>query len=73
MRSEFKTIGHSLKNLAPLKDPFVPVVFQDGYKLVVADTKSIEYKHTQSAQWRLIKTDTTERLLASLEVEQQGY
>jgi len=31
---------------------------------------SIEYKHTQSAQYRLIKTDTTERLIASLEVEQ---
>jgi len=39
----------------------------------VTDTKSIEYKHTESAQCRLIKTDTTERLIASLEVEQPGY
>jgi len=30
-------------------------------------------KHTQSAQCRLVKTDTTERSAASLEVEQQGY
>jgi len=36
----------------------------------VTDTKSIEYKHTQSAQCRLIKTNTTERLIANLEVEQ---
>jgi len=62
-----------LKNLAPLKEPFVPLLSQAGYKLVVADTKSTEYKHTKSAQCRLIKTDTTERLLANLEVEQQGY
>jgi len=30
----------------------------------------IEYKHTQSAQCRLVKTDKTEQLIASLEVEQ---
>jgi len=34
---------------------------------------SIEYKHTQSAQCRLVKTDTTEQLIASLEVEKQDY
>jgi len=39
----------------------------------VTDTKSIEYKHTQSAQYRFIKTDKTERLIESFEVEQQGY
>jgi len=33
----------------------------------------IEYKHTQSAQCRLAKTDTTEQFLEILEVEQQGY
>jgi len=33
----------------------------------------MEYIHKQSAQCRLIKTDTTEPLIASLEVEQQGY
>jgi len=38
----------------------------------VTDTESIEYKHTESAQCRLIKTGTTERLIASLEVEQPG-
>jgi len=31
----------------------------------VTQTKSIEYKHTQSAQCRLIKTDTIERLIIS--------
>jgi len=35
--------------------------------------ESIEYKHAQSAQRRLIKTETMERLIARLEVEQQGY
>jgi len=39
----------------------------------VTDTKSIEYKHTQSTPFRLIKTDTTERLTGRLEVEQQGH
>jgi len=33
----------------------------------------IEYKHTQSAQCRLVKIDTTKQFIASLEVEQQGY
>jgi len=33
------------------------------------DTNSIEYKHTQSAQCRLIKTGTTERLIGRFEVE----
>jgi len=33
----------------------------------------IEYKHTQSAQCTLVETDTTEQLIASLRVEQQGY
>ena len=33
----------------------------------------IEYKHTQSAQCGVVKTGTTEQLIASLEVEQQGY
>jgi len=33
----------------------------------------IECKHTQSAQSRLVKTETTEQFLESLEVEQQGY
>ena len=36
----------------------------------MTDTKSIEYKHTQSAQCRWIKTNTTERLIANLEVKQ---
>ena len=35
----------------------------------MTDTKSIECKHTQSAQCKLIKTNTTERLIAILEVE----
>jgi len=35
--------------------------------------KCVEYKYTQSAQCRLVKTDTTEQFIASLEVEQQGY
>jgi len=35
--------------------------------------KCVEYKHTQSAQCSLVKTDTTEQFTASLEVEQQGY
>jgi len=32
--------------------------------------RCIEYKHTQSAQCRLVKTDTTEQFIASLKVEQ---
>ena len=43
------------------------------FKGFVTDTKSIEYKHTLSGQCSLIKTDKTERLIASFEVEQQGY
>jgi len=39
----------------------------------VTDTKSIEYKHTLSAQCRLIKIDKTEQLIASFEVQQLGY
>jgi len=39
----------------------------------VTDRKFIEYRRTQSAQCNLIKTDTTERLIASLEAEPQGY
>jgi len=39
----------------------------------VTDTKSIEYKHRQPAQCRSMKTDTTERSTASLEVEQPGF
>jgi len=39
----------------------------------VTDTKSLEYKHTQSAQCGLIKTDITGQLIASLKVEQKGY
>jgi len=39
----------------------------------VTKTKSTEYKHTQYAQYRLIKRDTTERLLASLDVEQDTF
>jgi len=35
--------------------------------------KYVECKRTQSAQCRLVKTDTTEQFIASLEVEQQGY
>jgi len=38
----------------------------------VTDTKSIEYKHTQCAQCRKIKTNTTERLTANLEVERRN-
>jgi len=37
------------------------------------DPKSIEYKHTLSAQRRLVRTDTTERFITALEVEPQGY
>jgi len=33
----------------------------------------IEYKQAQSAQCRSVKTDATEQLIVSLEVEQQGY
>jgi len=44
-----------------------------NFNVFVTDTKSIKYKHSQSAQCRLIKTVTTERLIASLEEEQQGY
>jgi len=36
------------------------------------DTKSVEHKHTQSAQRRLIKTDT-ERFITALEEEPQDY
>jgi len=43
------------------------------FKGFVTDTKFIEYKHTQSATCRLIKTNTTERLIARLEVKQPGY
>jgi len=43
------------------------------FKVFVTDTKSIEYKHALSGQCRLIKTDKTEQLIASFEVEQQGY
>jgi len=35
--------------------------------------KCVEYKDTQSAQCKLVKTDTTEQFIASLEVEQQDY
>ena len=34
--------------------------------------KCVEYEYTQPAQCRLVKTDTTEQFIASLEVEQQG-
>ena len=40
--------------------------------LLVNIWTNIEYEHTKSAQCRLIKTNT-ERLIARLEVEQQGY
>jgi len=39
----------------------------------VTATNSTEYKHTQSAQCKLVKTDTTEQFIASLEVEQPSY
>jgi len=35
--------------------------------------KYIEYKHTQSPQCRLMKRDTTERLIMSVEVEQVTF
>jgi len=41
------------------------------FKVFVTDTKSSEYKNSESVQRRLIKTDTTERLIASLEIEQR--
>ena len=37
-----------------------------------ADTKSIVYKHTHSAQRWLIKTDKTERFTTALETESPG-
>jgi len=43
------------------------------FTLRFCNTHSIEYKHAQAAQCRWIKTDTTEQLIGSLEVEQQGY
>jgi len=39
----------------------------------MTDTTSIEYKRTQFAQCRLIKTNTIEQLIGSLEVEQPGH
>jgi len=56
-RNRDPTGPHLLSNISLSKNP----------------AKRVEYKHTQSAQCRLVKTDTTEQFIASLEIEQQGY
>jgi len=57
-----------IENRIPTDPYWVPNV-----SLRKKTAKCIEYKHTQSAQCRLVKTRTTEQFIASLGVEQQDY
>jgi len=68
-----KTGFPKIENLVPRIREIGSLQVQTGYRIFPLK-KSVmceEYKHTQSAKCRLVKTDTTEQFIANSEVEQQ--